>query len=168
MLSYANYISYFQQLAQSHTGIQHTEQNKHFFRSTLEEALSAIPNRTIKYPAIMLLPLQIKPYGSPDNRYEKIYGGFMVLEALRNMNDFNRIEEILVNTRNIGEDFLLKIEKDIDDCQTLPGDKTFVQFDTNEVTKKEWGPVWDVAYGWSYEFPLFATYTKQYDSSKWA
>jgi hypothetical protein len=167
MIQYSDYTRYFRNLAQKHKQIRHSSDNQRFFRATLEEALSAISNRKIKYPAMMLLPLQIRSQGETDNEYEKIYGGFMILDALRNVNDFDRIEAILNETRVIAEDVMQKIYHDIDECNTPASQKLFQEFNRNEITKKEWGPVWDNAYGWSYEFPLSSFYNYQYDTAKW-
>ncbi len=167
MISYSDYINYFQKLSSEHAQIKHSDSEKHFFRTTLEEVLAAIPNRTIRYPAVMLLPLEIRTLGNSDNAYERIYGGFLILEALRKPEDHARREEILKNTRIIGDDFICRIRHDVYNCQVPFAQKLFVQFDDTAVIKKEWGPVWDNAFGWSYEFSLFAPYNHKYNAGVW-
>lgn len=166
MIIYSDYITYFENIAATHKDIMHGVQGKRFFRTTIEELIGAIGNRTIGYPALMLLPLDIRKVGEEDNRYERSQGGFMILDALKSPEDNERKEQILNVTREICEDIIMKIKKDVDECEPLAS-KIFVEFDINQVRAREWGPVWDNAFGWSYEFPLMAQYTKTYNPEKW-
>ena len=166
MTNYSDYINYFQLLASQHTEIQHSDKQKHFFRTTLEEVLTGIGNKTIRYPALLLLPLEIRKQGNIDNRSEKIFGGFLILEALKDVQNLDKREAILDRTRSIGEDILLKIEHDVDVCEPY-AQKVFYEFDFQTAVSKEWGPVWDNCYGWSYEFPITSEYTKTFNPEKW-
>jgi hypothetical protein len=167
MIAYHQYKDYFETLARQHNSIGHSDSERHFFRSSIEEALGAISNRTIRYPAMMLLPLEIRQVGNTDNAYEKIYGGFMLLDALRKPEDHARRELIIDQTRIICEDIIQRIIHDMNDCSTPFGNKIFPEFEINDLVKKEWGPVWDNAFGWSYQFPVFTHYLHSYNRDVW-
>lgn len=105
-------IAYFRHLATTHIALQHTAENKHFFRFELEEVLTGIRS-TINYPCLIL---EGYDFGYSDNNSDNLIkgrnGAFILLDHATHPDDFDRIDEIYDAMEEIADDILAKIKSD--------------------------------------------------------
>ena len=105
-------IAYFKYIASSHIALQHTDENKHFFRFELEEVLTGIRS-SINYPALIL---EGYDFGYSDNNSDNLMkcrnGAFILLDHAMHADDFDRIDEIYDEMESIADDILAKIKAD--------------------------------------------------------
>ena len=109
---FSAFVAYCEQLASKHINIQHSEQEKHFFRLELEEVLTGLPGG-INYPAFILEGYR---YGfedaKSDNPIKKRSGAFILIDHVSDPGDYNQIHEVWDLMEEIGDDILAKIKAD--------------------------------------------------------
>ena len=113
MNNFSQLITYFENLAKSHVEIQHTENEKHFFRFELDEVLNGINRTDVAYP---MLILEGYSYDYTDNKSDNILknrsGAFILLDHCPDISDYTKIHEIWDNLESIADDILIKIKSD--------------------------------------------------------
>lgn len=167
MITYKQYSDFFEALATKHPAIKHSASEKHFFEGDLSDLVGSIANRTIRYPVLMLITIDGRIAGSDhDNLLDDNNAGFLLLDRLGSPEDADRKKEIFNDTLTIGFDIIRRIQYLVDQCDP-DAVKLFNEFDITNVRKKQWGPVWDMAYGWSFEFPIQGAFTHLYNPDLW-
>ena len=130
MSQFSNLIAYFNNLASTHKSILHTEQEKHFFRMEVDEVLAGINRTDVAYP---LFVLEGYSYGftdfNSDNLLKKRQGGFILLDHISDMSDFDAIHETWDALEEIGDEILVKIKMD----KRSPLTKVVRDFDISSV-----------------------------------
>ncbi|MEA3378041.1 MAG: hypothetical protein U9Q69_00215 [Nanoarchaeota archaeon] len=102
-VTFTDYTDYFENIAKNLKAISHTEAEKHFYKTELEELLIGLQN-TINYPALVLegYDISFTDHGS-DNFLKDRDGAFSILKMCNDPNDASKIYaiyescEIIVN-----------------------------------------------------------------------
>jgi hypothetical protein len=113
MTNFSELIAYFENLAKTHVEIQHTDNEKHFFRFELDEVLNGIQRTDVAYP---MLILEGYSYDYTDNKSDNIIknrsGAFIVLDHCPDISDYTKVHEIWDNLETIADDILIKMKSD--------------------------------------------------------
>ena len=113
MNNFSQLITYFENLAKAHIEIQHTENEKHFFRFEIDEVLNGIQRSDVAYP---MLILEGYSYDYTDNKSDNILknrsGAFILLDHCPDISDYAKVHEIWDNLESIADDILIKIKSD--------------------------------------------------------
>jgi hypothetical protein len=119
MTNFSNLIEYFENIARSHIEIQHTDNEKHFFRFELDEVLNGINRTDVAYP---MLVLEAYSYDYTDNKSDNILknrsGAFILLDHCSDISDYGKMHEIWDNLEVIADDILIKMKSDKRNPQT--------------------------------------------------
>lgn len=106
-------ISYFENLARRHVAIRHTDTEKHFFRMELDEVLGGMNRSDVSFP---MLILEGYSFDYTDNKSDNLMknrrGGFMLIDHLNDITDYDRMHQIWEEMEVIGDDLLAKIKAD--------------------------------------------------------
>lgn len=106
-------IAYFENIARQHVEIQHSDNEKHFFRFELDEVLNGIQRNDVAYP---MLVLEGYGYDYTDNKSDNILknrsGAFILLDHCPDISDYTQVHEIWDNLESIADDILIKIKFD--------------------------------------------------------
>ena len=113
MTNFSQLIAYFENLAKSHVEIQHTENEKHFFRFELDEVLNGINRSDVAYP---MLILEGYSYDYTDNKSDNILknrsGAFILLDHCPDISDYANVHDIWDKLETIADDILIKMKTD--------------------------------------------------------
>ena len=113
MTNFSQLITYFENLAKAHVEIQHTDNEKHFFRFELDEVLNGIQRSDVAYP---MLILEGYSYDYTDNKSDNILknrsGAFILLEHCPDISDYGKVHEIWDKLETIADDILIRIKTD--------------------------------------------------------
>ena len=113
MTNFSELITYFENIAREHVSIQHTDNEKHFFRFELDEVLNGINRTDVAYP---MLILEGYSYDYTDNKSDNILknrsGAFILLDHCPDISDYGKIHEIWDNLESIADDILIRIKFD--------------------------------------------------------
>jgi len=111
--NFSELIEYFETISRTHVEIQHTDNEKHFFRFELDEVLNGIQRSDVAYP---MLILESYAYDFTDNQSDNILknrsGAFILLDHCPDISDYDKIHEIWDNLEQIADDILIKIKTD--------------------------------------------------------
>jgi hypothetical protein len=128
---FSELVQYFKTLASQHTGIAHSDNDKHFYRFELEEVLTSLKN--INYPAFILEGYR---YGLidklSDNVLKQRSGAFMIISHLSDVSDFDTMHDIWDDLESICDDIIIRIKTDKRD-PSISAIKNF-DLDSVEVT----------------------------------
>jgi len=113
MTNFSELIKYFEWIARNHVEIQHTDNEKHFFRFELDEVLNGINRTDVAYP---MLALEAYSYSYTDHKSDNILknrsGAFMLLNHCPDISDYGKVHEIWDNLESIADDILIRIKTD--------------------------------------------------------
>jgi len=127
MTKYSDYTAYFEQIAVEFFG--HTPTEKHFFRKGLPEFLKGL-STDVNYPALLL---DRYDYRYNDNGYDSVTKlrtvAFMVIDNSSDIEDYQRIDEIMTNTEILVDQIINKMRKD----KHYPKNEFLQGFDVNSV-----------------------------------
>ena len=111
--NFSDLIAYFENIARDHVSIQHTDNEKHFFRFELDEVLNGINRTDVAYP---MLALEAYSYNYTDNKSDNILknrnGAFMLLDHCPDISDYDDVHYIWDRLENIADDILIRIKTD--------------------------------------------------------
>jgi hypothetical protein len=111
--NFSELIAYFENIARTHVEIQHTDNEKHFFRFELDEVLNGIQRSDVAYP---MLILESYAFDYTDNLSDNILknrsGAFILLDHCPDISDYDKIHEIWDNLEQIADDILIRIKSD--------------------------------------------------------
>lgn len=106
-------IAYFENLARTHVAIQHSDNEKHFFRFELDEVLAGINRTDVAYP---MLILEGYSFDYTDNKSDNILknrsSAFILLDHCPDISDYNKVHEIWDNLETIADDILVRMKAD--------------------------------------------------------
>lgn len=109
--NFSDIVAYFRQLAIDHTEINHTDDEKHFYRFEVDEVLSGING--IHYPALILEGYK---FGfadqKSDNPVKKRHGAFILLDHVGDPGDYEKIHAKWDWLEEIGDDIIARIKAD--------------------------------------------------------
>jgi len=112
-VNFSDLILYFKNLAEKHISIRHTENEKHFFRMEVDEVLAGIKRTDCAYPMLILEGFS---YGFTDNLSDNLLknrdGGFILLDKINDIHDFDAKHRIWDELEVIGDDILMRIKAD--------------------------------------------------------
>jgi hypothetical protein len=113
MNNFSTLIAYFENIARTHVEIQHTDNEKHFFRFELDEVLNGIQRSDVSYP---MLILEGYGYDYTDNKSDNIIKNrntaFILLDHCPDISDYEKVHEIWDNLESIADDILIKMKHD--------------------------------------------------------
>lgn len=161
---FSDLITYFETLATKHKSILHTDEKKHFFRMEVDEALAGINRTDVAYPMLILEGFR---YGFTDNHSDNLLknreGGFILLDKISDISDFDALHQKWDELEEIGDDILIKIKAD----KRNPETPVVRDFDFNAVDasliKNEIGNT----IGIRYLFTITSPKNNDVDETKW-
>jgi uncharacterized membrane protein len=108
---YTELSDYFKALATNHVAINHTDQEKHFFRIDAEEYLVGITTK-VNYPFLSLESYDSN-FNAPnnDNVAKSRQIAFMLVDKYK-QGDYNRMNEIYDELEEVAHDILNRINSD--------------------------------------------------------
>jgi hypothetical protein len=111
--NFSHLIEYFEDIARTHVEIQHTDNEKHFFRFELDEVLNGIQRSDVAYP---MLILEGYGYDYTDNKSDNIIknrsSAFILLDHCPDISDYANVHAIWDKLETIGNDILIKMKSD--------------------------------------------------------
>lgn len=163
MSTFADYVTYFENIAKNHVSIRHDLTNKHFARFELEEALSGMKAR-VRFPAILLESYEYTMEDLlSDNPMKLRTGAIMVLDKPKRQGDYDENITIMDTAEQIMDDIIRLIyfhksefdhelarDIDLNTCEVLP------------ITN---GP--DGSYGFRLSFQIKSGDDMTLDTDKW-
>jgi hypothetical protein len=113
MTKFSDLIAYFENIARTHVDIQHSDNEKHFFRMEIDEVLAGINRTDVNYP---MLILEGYSFDFTDNRSDNLLknrqGAFVLLGHVSDISDYDAIHGQWELMEDIGTDILIKIRAD--------------------------------------------------------
>lgn len=113
MADFTDLVTYFENIARRHVAIQHTDEEKHFFRFEIDELLGGINRTDVQYP---MLALEGYNFDYSDNRSDNILknrrGAFVLMDKITDITDYDQIHEVWADMETIGDDILARIKAD--------------------------------------------------------
>lgn len=157
------YISYFEAIARNLIAIGHTNEKKHFFRMEFDEVLVALPAK-INWPALILESYDISFIDNKgDNILKQRNGAFMILDIVKNQQDFNAIHTAYDKCEVIVDDILSQIMLDKRSrSHAVVKDLDLAQVQVIPVANDIEG-----AYGFRCSFPIINTHDIAVNPAKW-
>lgn len=155
-----SYIEYFRRLASEHKEI------KRFYMMDINEILDGLRS-TVQYPALILENLSGSYIASNlDNPLEVINGGFLIIDHLKNPDDFQGEIALIDRMKEIGQQVIARMLHDHLKCESL-AEKAIPGFDVNTVTFEVLGPVFDNDFGVLFSFRNAYICCFDYEQSIW-
>ena len=161
-----DFISYMRDCAVRLKDIQHTNETPRFFRisgiSQLEELLANLPDASS--PALMVennIEGRFSDPGPSDNFLDTPYYTFYVIGKV-SFNDFDEIEQVKKNTKEIAEKIVARMLKD---RRNYRNGLVMLRFDN--VPYQNIGPIGDQCYGTMISFTVINTSNSRYNASDW-
>jgi len=159
---FADLISYFQTIAETHLSILHTSTEKHFYRLEIDEVLSGLSD--INYPALILEAYSLSySDNKSDNPLKTRSGAFILLDHVVDPNDFDTIHSNLDALEVIGDDIISKIRKDKRDSTI----KIVKDFKLDSVEVSTVSNIVGNDWGLRFEYELTSPVPLDYDATKW-
>lgn len=160
---FADLVSYFENLAASHTALKHTPEEKHFFRFELEEMLTGMRSG-VNYPAIILEGYDFNFVdGDSDNVHKRINCGFMVIGKVSDKGDYDAIHTLWDTLEEIGDEIIIRILHD----KRLKKTDCLAYFHTRNVSGAPLTDINLIHYGFRYEFQLTWPLSNDIDPEVW-
>jgi len=160
MADIRSYIEYFRMIAAEHKEING------FYMMDINEILDGLRS-TVKYPALILENLSGSYMASNlDNPLEVINGGFLIIDHLKNPDDFPGEVVIIDRMKQIGQQVISRMLHDKMMCEIL-AEKAIPGFDLNTVTFEVVGPVFDNDCGVLYSFKITNLIDFEYNPIDW-
>jgi hypothetical protein len=118
MSTYTDYTAYFQKLAETY--LNHSTNEKHFFRKGLEEFLNGL-STNVNYPAMLLGKYDYKyTDNGADNIMKPRTVAFIICDHVADMEDYDSIDKAMDSTELIVDKIYNQIRKDIRPPYTDP------------------------------------------------
>ena len=160
---FADLVSYFENLATSHTAIRHTQEEKHFFRFELEEMLTGMRSG-VNYPALVLEGYDFTFVdGDSDNVHKRLNCGFMVIGKVSDKGDYDQIHELWDSLEEIGDEIIIRILHDKRERKT----DCLAFFSVRSVSGTPLADMNLIHYGFRYEFQLTWPVSNDINLSVW-
>ena len=160
MTDLKDYLRYFQEVANEHTDL------RDFYIMDINEVLTALRSEA-KFPMLILHQLtgslQAK---NLDNPLDMIKGGFLVIDQLANVDDFEAEMDTIDRMKKIAFDIVARMLHDVWKCEPLAL-KSLPGFDVNSVKYEQMDQVFDNGFGVLVTFDLIDTVDLQYNPLKW-
>jgi hypothetical protein len=111
MTTYTDYTNYFKGIAEQFLG--HSENEKHFFRKGLDEFLNGL-STDVNYPALLLdnYDFSFSDNGA-DNVMTPITAAFMIIDHVKDIGDYDLIDQVMDSTKEIVGLIYNQIRRDI-------------------------------------------------------
>ena len=163
-LTHEAYVSYMRQLAEEHYLIQHTDENRRFFRINIEEFLDDQVNWEGDGPVMLLGSPTTAVAGVQDNYVDALRCAFMILKKVK-PGDYDAENAAISDCKKIGWDIISRILKDATDDSV--DDRLIKTFHPREVQAEKVGMALDSEYGYRFTFTLYDPLDLSYDEEKW-
>lgn len=157
------YISYFESIARNLIAIGHTDTKKHFFRLEFEEVLTALPNQ-MNWPCMILEGYDVSFIDNKSDNILKVRNGaFVILDKVKNLQDFNAIHAVYDKCEVIVDDIISKIMNDKRSRQhAVVKDIDLSQVEIVMIANDVEG-----AFGFRCSFPIINTHDIAINPAKW-
>jgi hypothetical protein len=160
MADISSYIEYFRKIASEHKDING------FYMMDINEILDGLRS-TVKYPALILENLSGSYMASNlDNPLEVINGGFLIIDHLKNPDDFQGEVIIIDRMKEIGHQVVARMLYDKMKCEPL-AEKATPGFDVNTVTFEVIGPVFECDFGTLFSYKFMKLSDFEFNNEVW-
>jgi len=157
------YISYFEAISRNLIAIGHTSTNKHFFRLEFDEVLTALPSK-MNWPCLVLESYDISFIDNRgDNILKQRNGAFIILERVKNSQDFDAIHAAYDKCEVIVDDILSQMMLD----KRSRSHAVVKDLDLSQVQVIPIANDVDGAFGFRCSFPMINTHDIAVDPTKW-
>lgn len=151
--SFSALVLYFEQLAANHKWINHSREEKHFFRFELDEVLSGIPV-AMNYPVLILEGYNFKLGDhKSDNPLKVRFGAFMILDHVKDIGDYDHIHSVWDTMEVIGDDIIGRIRADKRNT-TAPVQSIDINSFEGNLIASELGSHYGIRYTFAIECPF--------------
>lgn len=106
-----DYTSYMRQLAMSHTSIQHSPTETHFFRGELQEFFQRLRS-DVCFPCLIAEGCEVEYSGSKDAPIKKRSTSFIIADRYDQQNDYADIQAQMSGCEKIAEEVLGRMLSD--------------------------------------------------------
>ncbi len=162
--TFSNLIQYFRNIAIKNKDILHTDERKSFFRMEVDEVLAGIRRTDCGYPMLIMEGFSAN-FSNPnsDNIMKQRNGGFILLDQISDIHDFEAKHNTWDKLEAIGDEILVKMLADKQSRQ-IPVIRAFditsvdASLISNEIGK---------TIGIRYLFTISSAMTSVIDNSKW-
>lgn len=169
-MTHAQYISYFENIAEKHVLIQHNASGrKSFFRVNIEEYVDELSGKKVHFPCLCLDAFGVRLSGQNDSVLDVTTFAFMVLNKVK-QNNFDDENTQLDECLSICKQIIARCYKDYRTRATFSdGTLKFATFDLNSVQYALVVNRGDNEMGYMVRFSAGtpATTNLGFDSSKW-
>ncbi len=112
-MKFSDLIDYFETLAAKHILINHSSNEKHFFRFEIDEVLGGLNRSDVHFP---MLILEGYNFSYTDNRSDNVIknrqGAFVLLDQVIDITDYDAKHEKWDELEAIGDDIIARIRSD--------------------------------------------------------
>jgi len=161
---FSDLIAYFENLAVLHKSVLHTTAEKHFFRMEIDEVLAGFKRTDSAFPMVILEGFK---YGFTDNNSDNLLknreGGFVLLDHISDISDFDTMHQKWDQLEEIGDEFLMKIKAD----KRNPDTPVIRDFDFNSVDASLIRNELGSSVGIRYLFTISSPRNNEVDPTKW-
>ena len=119
-----DYTSYMRSLAEKHTSIRHTKEEKHFFRGELEEFWEQFRSM-VNFPCLITEKSELEYSGLVGQMTKRRMTSFLVVDRYDQHDDYDEILLKMSNCENIAEQIMGRMITD--------EDSPFFSIDTNSI-----------------------------------
>lgn len=161
--NFNQYVSYFEDIARNLIAIGHTDSEKHFFRLELDELLVSLGSK-INWPCLVLEGYDVRFIDkSGDNVLKNRTGAFVVMDKLKNAQDFDAIHAIYDKCETICDDIISKMYFD----KKTRRHAVVKDFDLEQVEYILLNNEVECSYGIRVSFPITNTHDIAVNPDKW-
>ncbi len=153
------YYTILKQLAETHTDLQHTDNQPHYFRGELEEFYMGLRNH-VNYPAMIAEGFTITlDTSDPSSIWKRRETSFIIVKDYEDDNDYDQIDVAFNVCESIGDDVMRKLLQlnEVQQCPSMISNVTCQQLQ-NETDKYV---------GLRYTFTLSEPFDDEPNEEKW-
>jgi len=164
MATFSDLITYFKTLAEEHTSIKHTEDERHFFRFEIDEVLGGLNRTDVNFPMLILEGYSFSFVDNrSDNPIKNRTGAFVLLGKIEDQTDYEAVHEVWDELEAIGDDILARIrydkqQRDVPVVRNFPLENVTANLILNEIGNHA---------GIRYTFTISSPFDTEYDADKW-
>lgn len=163
MVKFSDLIAYFEYLAKKHTGIKHSDAEKHFYRFELDDIFTDL-GKNVKFKALVLEGYDFDfTDNNSDNLLKGRNGAFMIIDYEGDENSLDKINNIYDECEEIGDEIVVRILNDKKN-RNVP---VVRDFNMNSVKGNMIANASKGYYGMRYSFSLVSPRTNEIDKTKW-
>lgn len=158
--------NYFEKLSAEHKLVQHTSEQKHFFR-TIDDFLNADTDNKSQFPAVVMDSLEGRITGAnEDGKTDMMSTGILFVKKLLHIDDTAAIDTAQAEMKALALSFAARMEHDAQLCENRSL-KFLQEFMTVSIKYKYYGPIFDNCYGVLVSFQCGHIAEMEYKNDEW-